>query len=167
LVDHEGRISANTANIAVNTQNIAINAENIAINSAAIISETEARVAADSDLLVRITNESQARMAADAAITSRVDVLYDRVGRNEVRIQELSDEVQSSTAVAIALGGSGFLPNKKFNFSTSIGAYEGAQAVSLSMGAQLYDNFAITAGVAGGVNKGGGVGGRVGLIFGW
>jgi hypothetical protein len=146
LVDHEGRISTNTANIAA---------------------ETEARVEADNNLLIRITDETQARIAADTALSSRVDVLYDRVGVNETRIRELSDKVQSSAAVAIALGGTGFLPGKKFNFSTNLGVYEGAQAISATLGARLSDNVALTGGVAGGLNKEGGIGARVGLIFGW
>ena len=132
LVDHETRITDNTA---------------------AIITESEARAAGDAELLEALTAETNSRIAAIDAIESR--------------LSSFDDRISSSTATAIALGGMAFLPDMKFNLAVSGGFYEGAQAVAANIGYRLNDNTAITAGIGGGLNKNGKVGGRVGVIFGW
>ena len=146
LVDHEVRITDNTA---------------------AIVTETQARVAGDAQLLDQLTTETNARIAADTAIGSQVNALEGRVGLIETRLSDFDDRISSSTATAIALGGMAFLPDTKFNLAIAAGFYEGAQAIAANIGYRVTDNVAIIAGVGGGLNKSGKVGGRVGVIFGW
>ena len=118
-------------------------------------------------MLTRLTGEENARLAADTALGGRIDALGTRVGALETRVDKLNDKVNSSTATAIALGGNGFLPDMKFNLSGNVATYQGAQAIALSFGYRVNNNFALTAAAGGGLNKGGKVGGRVGFIFGW
>ena len=67
----------------------------------------------------------------------------------------------------IARGGAAFLPDMKFSLSANVATYDGAQAISATLGAMVDTNVAVTAAVAGGLNKGGKFGGRVGVIFGF
>lgn len=129
--------------------------------------EVAARQAGDSLILERLSAEENARIAADNAINTRVSALDGRVDILTSRVDRLEDKVASATATAIALSGGGFLPDMKFNLAMNVGFYEGAQAVSGSLGIRVSDSVAVTAGVAGGLNKGGKVGGRVGVIFGF
>ena len=160
LVDHEERITTNEATLVEHDQRIAANA-------AAIVEEAEIRALADAQLLDRITSEENARIAGDTALQNQITGLSTRVGNIETRLDDLDDAVASSTATAIALGGMGFLPDTKFNLAVSGGFYEGANAIAANVGIRVNDKVAITAGVGGGLNKGGKVGGRVGIIFGW
>ncbi|WP_128891730.1 YadA C-terminal domain-containing protein [Erythrobacter sp. HKB08] len=160
LADHEVRITENEATLVEHDQRIATNA-------AAIVEEAEVRALADAQLLDRITSEENARIAADTALQNQITGLSTRVGNIETRLDDLDDAVASSTATAIALGGMGFLPDTKFNLAVSGGFYEGANAIAANVGIRVNDKVAITAGVGGGLNKGGKVGGRVGIIFGW
>ena len=181
LVDHEERITTNTADIATNAANIADNSARITVveetlveydtritaNADAIVAESEARAAADAQLLDQLTAEENARIAGDAALQTQIDGLGGRVGLVEARIDQLDDRISSSTATAIALGGMGFLPDTRFNLSVAGGFYEGANAIAANAGIRVSDKVAITAGIGGGLNKNGKVGGRVGIIFGW
>ncbi|MCA0909819.1 YadA-like family protein [Qipengyuania gaetbuli] len=174
LVEHDARITTNATNIASNTARIVVaeatlveHDERITANSAAIVAEAETRAAADAQLLERITAEENARIAADNAIMAQITDLGGRVGAIETRIDQLDDRISSSTATAIALGGMGFLPDTKFNLSVAGGFYEGANAIAANAGIRVSNNIAITAGIGGGLNKDGKVGGRVGVIFGW
>ncbi|MBX7514263.1 YadA-like family protein [Qipengyuania sp. GH38] len=181
LVDHEERISTNTADIATNAANIADNSARITVveetlveydtritaNADAIVAESEARAAADAQLLDQLTAEENARIAGDAALQSQIDGIGGRVDLVEARIDQLDDRIASSTATAIALGGMGFLPDTRFNLSVAGGFYEGANAIAANAGIRVSDKVAITAGIGGGLNKNGKVGGRVGIIFGW
>ncbi|MXO96597.1 hypothetical protein GRI34_09245 [Erythrobacter aquimaris] len=181
LVDHEERITTNTADIATNAANIADNSARITVveetlveydtritaNADAIVAESEARAAADAQLLDQLTAEENARIAGDAALQSQIDGIGGRVDLVEARIDQLDDRIASSTATAIALGGMGFLPDTRFNLSVAGGFYEGANAIAANAGIRVSDKVAITAGIGGGLNKNGKVGGRVGIIFGW
>ena len=62
---------------------------------------------------------------------------------------------------------SDLLPDTRFNLSVAGGFYEGANAIAANAGIRVSDKVAITAGIGGGLNKNGKVGGRVGIIFGW
>ena len=108
-------------------------------NAAAISAEEAARIAA-------VSAEETARIAAD-------NVLRDRIS--------------SSTATAIALGGTAILPNVNFTLSGNVGFYEGAQAIAVTGAGRVAPNTYLTGVVGGGLNKRGSVGGRVGVIFGF
>ncbi|MFM7028397.1 MAG: YadA-like family protein [Chakrabartia sp.] len=79
----------------------------------------------------------------------------------------LRNQIASSTATAIALGGSVILPDTKFSLSGNVGFYKGAQAVAMTAAARLAPNVYLTGAVGGGLNKNGSAGGRVGFAIGW
>lgn len=114
--------------------------------AAADLAETNARIAADNALGARITAEADARIAADNV---------------------LRDQIASSTATAIALGGNAILPDTNFTLSGNVGFYQGAQAVSINAAGRVADKVYITGAVGGGLNKRGKLGGRVGVVFGF
>ena len=167
LVDHEARITSNTERLDVVEETLVEYDERITANAEAIVAEAEIRAAADAELLGRITDEENARIAGDAALQGQIDTLSGRVGAIETRLEDFDDRISSSTATAIAMGGMAFLPDMKFNLAVSGGFYEGAQAIAANVGVRVSNNVAVTAGVGGGLNKNGKVGGRVGVIFGF
>lgn len=77
--------------------------------------------AADDTLLARVTSEATARVAADTAINNRINGVEGRVGNLEGRVGILENKVDSSTAVAIAMGGATFLPDMDFNLAANVG----------------------------------------------
>jgi hypothetical protein len=60
-----------------------------------------------------------------------------------------------------------FLPGKTFNLTGNVGAYRGAVAGAMQIGALVGDSVAINAGVAHGFNKGGKTALRAGFTVGW
>ena len=137
--------------------------------------EETARAAADTAIGARITTESNARVAADLAesnariasdnaLGSRIsDETNARIAADDV----LRDQIASSTATAIALGGNAILPDSNFTLAGNMGFYNGATAVSLNVAGKVGTNTYVTAAVGGGLNKQGKVGGRVGVVFGF
>ena len=122
-----------------------------------ISAEQNARVAADNA-------EANARAAADSALSNRID------GEANARVaadNRLRDEVASSTATAIALGGNAILPDKNFTLSGNVGFYRGATAIALNVAARVSPNTYVTGAFGGGLNKHGQTGGRVGVVFGF
>lgn len=79
----------------------------------------------------------------------------------------LRDQIASSTATAIALGGAVILPDVNFSLSGNVGFYEGATALALNAAARVAPNTYVTGAIGGGLNKNGAVGGRVGFAFGF
>jgi hypothetical protein len=122
-----------------------------------IAAEETARAAADTALGARITAENSARVAADNALGARITDLDNT----------LRDKIASSTATAIAMGGSTILPDTNFTLSGNVGMYEGASAVALNAAGRVSEKVYVTAAVGGGLNKGGKLGGRVGVVFGF
>lgn len=108
LVDHETRITANADAIAAETDaRIAGDAATLAsantYTDTAVSAEATARIAAD-------TAEANARIAGDNALRADINTL--RAVDNELR-----DRIASSTATAIALGGTAILPDTNFTLS--------------------------------------------------
>ena len=83
------------------------------------------------------------------------------------RIDDANDRAASGSAVAIAMGGAMFLPDKTFNLTGNMGLYRGAWAGAMNVGAMISPNAAINAGIGAGFNKKGKVGARAGFTFGW
>lgn len=79
----------------------------------------------------------------------------------------LRDQIASSTATAIALGGAVILPDVNFSLSGNVGFYEGATALALNAAARVAPNTYVTGAIGGGLNKNGAVGGRVGFALGF
>lgn len=140
-----------------------------------IESEYEARMAADealgqridreaSDRMAADASEAGARLAADSALGSRID--------NETRERMLADrilrnEIASSTATAIALGGAAVLPDMNFTLSGNVATYKGAQAIAVNGAARVSPNAYVTSALGGGLNKRGALGARVGVVLGF
>lgn len=140
-----------------------------------ISSESVARIVADDALDLRINREASARMAADASeAASRLTAdtaLGVRID-NETRERMFADrairnEIASSTATAIALGGAVVLPDVNFTLSGNVATYKGAQAIAVNGAARLAHNTYVTSAVGGGLNKRGAVGARVGVVLGF
>ena len=79
----------------------------------------------------------------------------------------MDDRAAAGTAAAVALSGGMFLPGKSFNLTGNVGAYRGAVAAALQVGALVSDNAAVNAGLAHGFNKGGKTALRAGFTLGF
>jgi len=104
---------------------------------------------------------------AISAIDTPVDALELMAVDIDHDLRRLDRKVDGSTAVAIAMSGNAFLPNKTFNLTGNVGTYEGAWAGALQSGAMVSPNVAVNGGIAKNFNKEGGVGARAGFTFGW
>ena len=93
--------------------------------------------------------------------------MFDVIDTFSNRIDDANDRSASGAAVAIALGGNAFLPDKQFNVTGNLGTYRGAWAGALQIGAMISSNAAINAGIGAGFNKKGKVGARAGFTWGW
>ncbi len=122
-----------------------------------IAEETDARLGADAA-------EMSARMASDLALGGRIDdERRERIAADNM----LRQEIASSTATAIALGGAVVLPDLDFTLSGNVSTYQGAQAVAINGSARVGSNTYVTSAVGGGLNKRGSVGARVGFVIGF
>ena len=79
----------------------------------------------------------------------------------------MDDRAAAGTAAAVALSGGMFLPGKSFNLTGNVGAYRGAVAGALQIGALVSDMVAVNAGLANGFNKGGKTALRAGFTLGF
>jgi len=140
----------------------------IVANAQAIVDETVARKAADVVLDGRITQEVSDRKAADLVETNaRIAADTAETNARVAADNQLRDQIASSTATAIALGGNTILPGTKFSLSGNVGFYKGATAVALNAAVQISAKAYATAAFGGGLNKGGQAGGRVGFVLGF
>lgn len=98
--------------------------------------------------------------ASISTLSGTVSNLSDLVDRNRKR-------AEAGIAVATALSGGMFLPDKRFNVTANVGAYRGEVAGAVQIGALVSDNVAINAGVATSFNSGGGTAVRGGFTFGF
>lgn len=98
--------------------------------------------------------------ASISTLSGTVSNLSDLVDRNRKR-------AEAGIAVATALSGGMFLPDKRFNVTANVGAYRGEVAGAVQVGALVSDNVAINAGVATSFNSGGGTAVRGGFTFGF
>lgn len=122
--------------------------------TSAVASEAAARVAGDAATL------ASAKSYTDSAVGAERNA---RVAADNL----LRDQISSSTATAIALGGATILPDSNFTLSGNMGFYEGATAVAINAAARVSESAYITGAFGGGLNKNGQVGGRVGVVFGF
>ena len=141
----------NTSAISANTSSIATNVANIADNTAAI----DLNAAAIADNSAMLDNHDRRLMALEAATFDLGNTLA-----------RFDDEIDGSTAVAIAMSGNAFLPDQKANITSNMGVYNGALAGSLQIGVLVSEKVAVNAGVATGFNKGGKTAARVGFTLG-
>ena len=126
--------------------------------------------------LYTVQQQVAANTAAIAAITSfdptviqgQIDTLGNRINTLDDRIDVLDNRVSAGTALAIAMGGASFLPGKNISLNGNVGAYRGAFAGAVNLGALVNESVAVNAGVATNFNKGGSkIGARVGFTVGF
>ena len=65
------------------------------------------------------------------------------------------------------MGGATILPDTNFTLAGNVGVYEGATALAINAAGRLSEKVYLTAAVGGGTNKGGKLGARVGVVFGF
>lgn len=82
-------------------------------------------------------------------------------------VHKFNKRLEGGIAVATALSGGAFLPDKKINITGNIGAYRGEVAGALQIGALISENVALNAGVATGFSSGAGTAFRGGFTFGF
>jgi hypothetical protein len=111
--------------------------------------------------------ESTARIAADEGFDMRIDALEEQALEFTADLRRLDRKLAGSTAVAVAMSGNAFLPDKRFNLTGNLATYDGAYAAALQVGAMISPNAAINAGVAKNFNKRGKTAARVGFTVGW
>ena len=128
------------------------------------LADTNADVAV---LQTDLAAETAARIAADSALDGRVDALETITANLDERFDDVADRSDAGTAAAVALSGAMFLPGKSFNLTGNVGAYRGAVAGAIQLGALVSDMVALNAGVAHGFNKGGKTAIRAGFTLGW
>jgi trimeric autotransporter adhesin len=114
-----------------------------------------------------LASETASRIAADMALDTRVDALETITANLDERFDDVADRSDAGTAAAVALSGAMFLPGKTFNLTGNVGAYRGAVAGAIQLGALVSDRVAVNAGVAHGFNKGGKTAVRAGFTLGW
>lgn len=125
-----------------------------------ILAEETARAA----LSQALVNESSARLASDLALNSQVTALGSRIDALEAQVGFLDRRLARSTAMAVAMSGSVFLPGMRYNVSANFGTYDGESAGALQLATLVSDNVAFNAGVATGF-EGGGTSVRAGFTF--
>ena len=145
VTDLQTGLAETDANVAVNTVGIAANAADIA------------------DLQTGLAATNTALSAMD----SRVDALEAIASGLDDRFHKVKNRADVGTATAVALSGAMFLPGKTFNLTGNVGAYRGAVAGAMQLGALVSQSVALNAGVAKGFNKGGKTAVRAGFTFGW
>lgn len=79
----------------------------------------------------------------------------------------MDEKLRDSTAIAIAMSGNAFLPDKQFNLTGNVGTFDGAWAGSIQFGAMVSTNAALNAAVAKNFDRRGSLGARAGITFGW
>jgi hypothetical protein len=102
--------------------------------------------------------------SAVATLTGNFNTFTASVNANLIRYRKLA---QAGTAVAVAMSGGTFLPDKKVNLTVNFGHFEGESAMSGQLGFLVSPNVALNAGVATSFTKGGGTAFRVGGTFGF
>ena len=112
---------------------------------------------------INVTNNTNAINALDIRTTTLEALAIDF----DNRLDRLDRAVSAAGAVASALSGAAFLPDKKFNLTANVATYDGAHAGAILLGALVNENIAFTAGVSHGFNRGGKTAARAGLTFGW
>ncbi|MEQ1510697.1 MAG: YadA C-terminal domain-containing protein, partial [Sphingopyxis sp.] len=122
---------------------------------------------AQTQLTTSLQTEITQRMAADLALGNRVTALENRFAEIDFQLDRLESRITSSTAIAVAMGGNAFLPDRRFNLTANVATYSGAHAGSIQLGVLLTPNVAVNAGVATGFNRRGSTAARAGVTFGW
>jgi autotransporter adhesin len=167
-------IAIGGASVAGGTSSIAIGEGASAPNNNSVAIGAGTTTTADNQ--VNVGGRTIGGVAAGVAATDAVNVgqlnnavslIGDQIVDLGDRIDRVDKKASGGTAVAIALGGNAFLPNKQFNLTGNVGVYRSEVAAALQVGAMIGQNAAINAGVATGFNHNGKIGARAGFTIGW
>ena len=131
------------------------------------ITNTSTQITALNTTVGTHTTQIAALQAMDTALDTRIDALEALSLDFTGDLDRIDERASAGTATAIAMSGGAFLPDKTFNLTGNVGAYRGAVAGALQVGALVSENMAVNAGVAYGFNKGGKTGIRAGFTIGW
>lgn len=113
----------------------------------------------------RITNVGAAVDGTDAVNLDQVNSL---IATNSAYLsRDLRKRSDAGTAVAVAMSGGMFLPDKQFNLTMNVGGYRSEGAIAAQLGYLVSENIAINAGVAKGFSKYGRVAYRGGVSVGF
>ena len=131
------------------------------------LSATDGRVADLQSGLSATNNQLAGLQSGVSALDLRMDALEQIAFSLDVGFERVDKKIDGSTAVAIAMSGNAFLPDKKVNITGNVGSYRGAWAGALQIAAMVSPNAAFNAAIAKNFNRRGGVGTRAGFTFGW
>lgn len=170
----QGAVASGTNSVALGTNSVATQANTVSVGTVGgerrvvnVAAGTSATDAVNFGQLTTTNNNVLALQAADTAFDGRIDSLETITSNLDDRIDRFDNRAASGTAVAIALSGGAFLPDKRVNITANVGTYRGAVAGAFQVGAMISPNAAVNAGVATGFNKNGKVGARAGVTFGF
>lgn len=113
---------------------------------------------------VNLGQLNTATAAQTSALNAAVATLN---GTISTGLDDARREAEAGTAIAVALGGGFFLPEKKVNISVNFGTYRGETAIAGIAGFLVSDNVAITGGFGTSLNGAGGTAARGGVTFGF
>jgi trimeric autotransporter adhesin len=127
--------------------------------------------AAQSGPLQVVTTDANGNLASDGgALFNNINILNSQMARINQNLDQLNHDVKrldGGVAMAMALGGVYLPERQRFAIHTSVGFYNGAQALSVQAIGRINQTFTANGGVAYDLTGNGGVGGRVGISAGW
>jgi hypothetical protein len=102
-------------------------------------------------------------MAAEQSVrAAAVTSLANAIVHNNASLRQ---QIDANTAVAVAMGGGVFLPDKTFNLTLNLGAMGGETAYAAQLQALISPNMALNIAVGSGSHTGTAV--RGGVTIGW
>ena len=109
-----------------------------------------------------ITSDAQGNLAVDRSIGESMSSLNGRVRSLGKQVEDNKEGI----AMAMALNTPYVPDDKTYAVSTSIGSFEGSQALAASMGYRFDANTQFDAGITYGFDRNQ-VGGRIGVTYAW
>lgn len=131
------------------------------------LSVTNTQVAGLQSGLAATNNQLAGLQSGMSALDLRIEALEQIAFDLDAGFQRVDRKIDGSTAVAIAMSGNAFLPDKKVNITGNVGSYRGAWAGALQAAVIVSPSTAFNAAIAKNFNRRGGVGTRAGFTFGW
>ncbi len=119
----------------------------------------------------RIGAVSNGVLASDAVNKGQLDAavngLQGQINSLNELVHDNKDYSDAGSAIAIALSGGAFLPNKTWNLTANVGGYGGEEAIAAQVGFLVSESVALNAGIATSFSGHGSVGWRGGVTFGF
>lgn len=119
------------------------------------------------DVLVNHEGRITGAETAISALQANDLAMQGQISNLNQRVDKFDDRLRSATAVAVAMSGGAFLPDKVLNVTFNLGHYDGKSAASGQIGYLVSPNVALNAGFATSFHKGGKSAFRTGVTFGF